>query len=224
VLRSEVNEGIRVSAIVGALRSGQGIADTRSRAAVTEVIQLWDASRRTGPVMPRAAENAGASGTPTRHNPDGSISWIVPVEINVRMPLLEPAAAQPVVALPVASTPAVRDAEKSSDEEDFSDRGGYEPGFIPGFTVPLPDFSGVGYRIAKNIKAKGTDDRFELRYHHFSVVMNAERRLAAFTACNIDGSRLKAINRQTKDITDHPTLKQLDAESLGPEATDAFRT
>lgn len=222
LLRTEVNEGIRISAIVRTLRKGQSVADARSRATVTEVIQLWDASQRNGPVAPRSAESADAASTPTRHNPDGSVSWIVPIEINVRLPLLAPAAAQPVVGPPFASTPIAADAEKKSDE-DFSDRGGYEPGFIPGFTVPLPDFSGVGYRIAKNLKATGTDDRFELRYHHFSVVMNAERRLAAFTACNIDGSRLKAINRQTKDITDNPTLKQLDAESLGPEASDAFR-
>ena len=112
--------------------------------------------------------------------------------------------------------------EKAGDE-DLSDRGGYEPGFIPGFVVPLPDFSGVGYRIAKDQSASGADNASELRYNHFSVVMNAERRLAAFTACNIDGSRIKAINRQTKAVTDDPTLQQLDAESFGAESSDAFR-
>jgi endonuclease G len=225
LLRSEVNEGIRISAIVKTLRRGQSIADSRSRATVTEVLQLWDESQRTGPVPPRAArENAdAATGATTRHNNDGSISWIVPIEINVRAPLLAPAVTPPIVS-PPAAAPAATDAEKkSSADDDFSDRGGYEPGFIPGFQVPLPDFSGVPYRIAKNLEATGTDDRFELRYHHFSVVMNAERRLAAFTACNIDGSRIKAINRQTKAVTDNPTLQQLDAESFGAEASDAFR-
>jgi endonuclease G, mitochondrial len=227
VLRSEVNEGIRVSAIVKAMRSGQFIADARGQARVTELLQLWDASRRNGPVAPPVNQESSdvATGAATRYNRDGSISWVVPIEINVRMPVLAPVSAQPPATPSVASTPPAKDAEKSrgSDDEHFGDRGGYEPGFIPGFQVPLPDFSRLGYRIAKNLDATDAGDRFELRYHHFSVVMNAERRLAAFTACNIDGSRIKAINRQTKAIADNPTLKQLDAESFGAEATDAFR-
>jgi endonuclease G len=62
--------------------------------------------------------------------------------------------------------------------------------------------------------------------HHFSVAMNAERRLAFFTACNIDGSRIKAIIRDTKTVIDKPTLKDLGVESLqaeGAEASDDFR-
>jgi len=225
LLRSDVNEGIRISAIVKTLRKADAIADPLSRVAVTEVIQLWDASRRNGPVAPPAAReglDVGVSAG-TRHNTDGSISWIVPVEINVRVPILSPAGGQPPVAPPVASRSAPAEAEKTSTEEDFSDRGGYESGFIPGFHVQLPDFSGVGYRTAKNLQATGADDPSELRYHHFSVVMNAERRLAAFTACNIDGSRIKAVNRETKAVKDNPTLHDLDAESLGAEASDAFR-
>jgi len=225
-LQSEVNEGIRISAIVKILRRGVSSADARSQATVTETLQVWDASRRDGPVAPPQERegSGGATDAGTRHNADGSISWLVPIEINVRAPLLTPHALQSGTQPLAVSTPAGLNAEKGgSSDEDLSDRGGYEPGFIPGLVVPLPDFSGVGYRIAKNLNATGADDPSELRYHHFSVVMNAERRLAAFTAVNIDGSRIKAINRQTKAVTDNPTLNQLDAESFGAEATDAFR-
>jgi endonuclease G, mitochondrial len=51
--------------------------------------------------------------------------------------------------------------------------------------------------------------------------MNAERRLAYFTACNIDGSRTKAINREDKTVIDNPTLDDLGVESIGAEGAEA---
>jgi endonuclease G len=112
------------------------------------------------------------------------------------------------------------------EQEDFSDRAGYEPGFVPGFVVPMPELKHVHHEAARNLDARRGDDPHELPYHHFSIVMNAERRLAFFTACNIDGRLTRHVNRQTKEVDEHPTLKQLDIESLdgqeGAEATDAF--
>jgi endonuclease G len=109
--------------------------------------------------------------------------------------------------------------------EDFSDRGGYEPGFIPGFVVPMPELDDVPGRPAENQLAEAGDDPHELRYHHFSIVMNADRRLAYFTACNIDGSRARAVVREDKSVIEDPTLKDLGVESIGAEgaeASDAF--
>jgi endonuclease G, mitochondrial len=112
------------------------------------------------------------------------------------------------------------------EQEDFSDRAGYEPGFVPGFVVPMPELKHVEHQPARNLEARQGDDPHELPYHHFSIVMNADRRLAFFTACNIDGRLTRHVNRQTKDVDEHPTLKQLDIESLDrqedAEATDAF--
>ncbi len=237
-LRRDVNEGIRVSSIVAALRDGVGTRDARSKQAIAEVLALWDTAERLGPVverpdagLSRGAAGLGGDGTRdlragARTNADGSTSYIFPIEITVRAPLLDTPRAPVEDAPRSASVPATEVRTEPSgreDADDYSDRGGYEPGFIPGFQVPLPDFSNVPYRVARNQEATGNDDEHELRYHHFSIVMNADRRLASFTACNIDGSRIKAINRETKVVTDDPTLKQLDAESLGPEASDDFR-
>src|SRR5688572_19423464 len=220
LLRTEVNEGIRISAIVKALREGVGVRDARTQEKVAEAIQLWG-TRRSAPVAPREERAVPVAGA--RANADGSISWFFPIEISVRAPMLAPAVAPPPPVVAPPPPPGQLEEERRSGAEDLSDRGGYEPGFIPGFDVPLPDFSGVGYRIAKNLQSTGAEDQFELRYHHFSVVMNAERRLAAFTACNIDGSRIKHVNRETKVVTSNPTLHLLDAESFGAEASDAFR-
>lgn len=43
--------------------------------------------------------------------------------------------------------------------------------------------------------AKLKDNSEVLTYHHFSIVMNAERRLAFFTAVNVDGRQLQHIER-----------------------------
>ena len=240
-LSREINEGIRISAIVNALRKASDQAG--GNAALRRAIALWDEAKRrpvgvvslpgqgeeeAGKPAPAAKPGADAAG---RLNADGSVTWVFPIEISVRAPLL---------AVPASAAPGQRDqpverprqtvtglAEAATwKTENFDDRGGYEPGFVPGFVVPLPKHGGAKWRAAKNQLAKPDDDPFELRYHHFSVVMNAERRLAYFTACNIDGSRIKAVNREDKVVIDDPTLRDLGVESIGAEgaeASDAFR-
>lgn len=229
VLRKDVNEGIRISAIVRALRdratslSGQGTQRLR------DLLALWDSSKRSGPVAP-SAEAAPATtaseaiGREARSRSDGSITWTFPIEISVRAPLIgtstEAPVAAPAVQPPAGAVPGQGPERAARRAIDFSDRGGYEPGFIPGFVIPLPDYSGVDYRMAKNQRPlEGAEDLRELPYHHFSVFINADRRLLAFTACNIDGRRLAAVNRKTKDVNLDPTLSD-----LGAEASDDFQT
>ncbi|WP_421857104.1 DNA/RNA non-specific endonuclease [Oricola sp.] len=71
----------------------------------------------------------------------------------------------------------------------LDDREGYNPQFLGGgktVEVPMPALNALQMRQA----AKLEDDSIELKYTHFSLVMNAERRLAFFTAVNIDGTDL----------------------------------
>ena len=58
-------------------------------------------------------------------------------------------------------------------------RGGYDPDFL-GVRVPLPTARHPGDC------ATLADGSIELTYYHFSVVMNRKRRLALFTASNVD--------------------------------------
>ncbi|MFC5770887.1 DNA/RNA non-specific endonuclease [Thauera sinica] len=239
-LRTDVNEGIRISAIVTALRGRIGSMGRRSDDAVRSVLGIWDRSARSGPVGPHGEAAAGepnsevhATGSrpamSQRVSSDGIVTWTLPLEISVRMPWAgAPALAEgtsqaaPPVPSAAPSPPAfVRQTAESA--EDFSDRDGYEPGFIPGFIVPLPEVSNLRYRLARNRFAVHGEDPHELQYHHFSIVMNAERRLAAFTACNINGRRVVAVNRQTKQTNTAPTLEDLGVEALeGAEASDDF--
>ncbi len=239
-LAREINEGIRISAIVSDLR--ERIRDRNSGSAVRAALALWDGAgrgtassapplagdRRTGADDSPAAERPSGAAT-ALSNPDGSVTWTFPIEINVRAPLIPGVSGAPqrTVGGQADAAPASSGAEASTwKTEDFDDRGGYEPGFLPGYIVPLPNTAAMPWRLAQNQLPSDGDDPHELRYHHFSIAMNADRRLACFTAVNIDGSRVKAVNRTDKTVTDDPTLAQLGVESLGAEgaeASDAFR-
>ncbi len=84
------------------------------------------------------------------------------------------------------------DAPDSEAPRNLDRREGYVPGFLDGFTVPLPDWTKVR-GIAPRTDGAATP---LLPYTHFSILMNGDRRLAAFTASNIDGEQAVAIKRK----------------------------
>ena len=97
-----------------------------------------------------------------------------------------------------------RDAAGIQIDPDYSDRKGYDPGFLgaDGQPVELPVLTeALAAQAALNTRATG-EPRHVLPYHHFSVVLNKERRLAFFTAVNIDGSTSKDFDRNTGVMSD----------------------
>jgi DNA/RNA endonuclease G (NUC1) len=80
-------------------------------------------------------------------------------------------------------------------------RRGYQPDFLElddGRPVPLPTLT------AKRVAARLEDDSLELKYHKFSIVMHKQRRMALFTASNVDWrAALRTVNGRK------PTRKQL---------------
>jgi endonuclease G len=71
-------------------------------------------------------------------------------------------------------------------------RAGYDPGFLRR-SVPLPAPSELNRGDVARLTGSS---EVELRYQHFSIVMNRSRRLAMFTAVNIDGGQLREIKRE----------------------------
>jgi endonuclease G len=94
-----------------------------------------------------------------------------------------------VPALESRGEDLIREARITADE--LADRAGYDSEFL-GDAVPLPV---PVTELAKQVTPVGDDLGGELRYRHFSVVMHSKRRLAIFTACNIDGGRAYRITR-----------------------------
>jgi endonuclease G len=164
-LRSDVNEGVRISAIVKNLRAQAGSLSGRPADALRHVLQLWSGLPRSDPVGPasagqtvlvgaqaRESSHAGV-GIQPRAREDGTVTWTIPLELSVRLPF--PLGGQSGAAGPAITSPPVPPvpvpvevrgeaaAPRPKSAEDFSDRNGYEPGFIQGFVIAPPDTSGV---------------------------------------------------------------------------------
>jgi endonuclease G len=75
-----------------------------------------------------------------------------------------------------------------SEPDFFTNVDGYNPDFLSR-SIPLPAIRSEADR-ARIARIQGTSET-ELKYTHFSVVFDAERRFARFTAVNIDGTQLK---------------------------------
>lgn len=77
---------------------------------------------------------------------------------------------------------------------DLSGRLGYDPDFLgtSSLRIPLPELN----YLQETRLARTADGETELKYMHFSVVMNAQRRLAFYAAANIDGTELRRPRRQ----------------------------
>jgi endonuclease G, mitochondrial len=69
-------------------------------------------------------------------------------------------------------------------EEDLSNRKGYDERFL-GVRVPMPKV------VDRKIVSKLDSGAYRLPYEHFTVVMHRTRRLALFTASNVDANPVK---------------------------------
>lgn len=88
---------------------------------------------------------------------------------------------------------------------------GYEAGFLgEGFPVPLPE---VKAELSGDIAQPSGDDKI-LHYTHFSILMSKSRRLAYYTASNIDGANRKDIKRSGDKWYYDPRISQ--AYQCGP--------
>lgn len=223
----EINEGIRISAIVEHLRGLESSLPQQQRLLLASILNR----ESRGPVADSRAANQTHSNY--RMESDGRVTWQIPIEFSVRLPWLSP----PVDREPVADiTPALDIAPRrtmdATDSEasvkpstNYSRGSGYRADFIDGFTVPLPKLNADLQAIAAlNQQAGDSDDPYELKYHHFSIVMNGRRRLAFFAACNIDGATAKHVDRKTGDVSDlEPNDSRLESlASEGAEASDKW--
>lgn len=128
---------------------------------------------------------------------------------------------------PVALTVALWDTEESPKTgvpptaileiaepslEWYSGSTGYDPGFLAQ-RVPLPSLSA---EQQKDVALLGDSASYELKYTHFSVVMCGSRRLAYFTAVNIDGSKLQKLQRGRDAWYFDPRIAR--ESQMGPDA------
>ncbi|GHF50117.1 endonuclease G [Deinococcus metalli] len=193
-LGTQVNEGVRISAIVEALRAALPTLPAAARPYLEEVLAAPPLPRpQPGtaglPVLGTAERSAPTQrSAPAPATVEAHLS--VPLEITVRL-----GTPGRVAVSPGGSTTLPAPAERVRIDRDYANRRGFDPAFLPGVTLSVADIvAPVREQVAP---LRSGDSRGELKYQHFSIVMNAARRLAILTATNIDGSTYIPIDRGT---------------------------
>lgn len=95
------------------------------------------------------------------------------------------------ILLPTLTSPQEGGSEEKlvrRKNHEFKDANGYSPGFLgPGFEIPLPR---VTSEVLHELAPLKNSDETELKYEHYSLKMNRERRTAFYVAGNVDGPQL----------------------------------
>jgi endonuclease G, mitochondrial len=205
----EVNEGIRVSSIVRHLRRNMGSysAEMRPRLEAALASVGGEAHGAEGPIEPVRRSRAPS----VEVDEQGRATWTVPIEISVRLPVAgERPEPRPGLAVPAPV------AERSETADAYADRKGYMPHFLPHFELPLPRLGpSIEGDAARLLDLAPGENPFELKYHHFSVIMNRRRRLAFVTACMIDGATSKSIGRRSRRVGELSADDRGLAETVG---------
>lgn len=85
---------------------------------------------------------------------------------------------------------------RTTPPEEFHGRRGYDTEFLENFKVALPARTGARKGDEAPVPSGAGS---LLHYEHFSLILSKSRRIAMFTACNIDGAESKKIKR-SKDV------------------------
>lgn len=210
-----VNEGVRISAIYMDLARKLDGLPAAWKPLLQETLAYQDdvTVAPLGPTLspprpsptPLAPEalskpiTAKASMTTLSVSTSNAVKLTIPLEITVSVGGVSQDSSS-AVAGPAADIPKLltRGAEAVKVDQDYADRRGYSPQFIPDLEIDLPTTSA---KLAAQIAAlRPEEPRFadgELKYEHFSLKMNKTKRIAAFTATNIDGRKYLTVDRGT---------------------------
>jgi endonuclease G len=185
------NEGVRISAICTHLAAAQ--VSAAYRPALTGLLQSVGEDLASLPAI--RSQQRGAAMTTTTTTPAAAerlYQVVVNGTANFYANAPAPAAqvTRAVAALPAAAPSTIE--KKLRFDPDYGHRRGYQKDFLD-VDVPLPDVSAA--RAGELLKSNGHP--LVLKYHHYSLVMNRQRRLMMWSAVNVDYTKSK--RRKTRD-------------------------
>ncbi|MVT50073.1 hypothetical protein GPL17_06170 [Bradyrhizobium yuanmingense] len=203
------NEGVRVSSLLAEFRKlpldpikrellAPVLASQLPTADVDRIREFSNIPVRppVRPAMERPREKAAKSNRTGRRPPVPSAT----IELPLRLTLSLGGRDAEIDLVRATYTPTRSSSADLLDEaiepEEYADRDGYDRRFL-GVNVPLPTIK-ERTRFGKLLRvprpARRTD-RFELRYHRFSILMNEIRRLAYVSACNVNFDPPASVSR-----------------------------
>jgi endonuclease G len=200
------NEGIRISHIVDFIQK----AEIKDHETPWRNELLSAAMTSDAPAVTPEKEDETKMEKPEKLSPDtfkpttdlphnllgGSITFTGPVNITFNIggagktSPAQRADESKTLAESGGETPSAEFQESIKPDKDYENRPGYDPRFL-GFSIPLPK---LGTKIRKEAftgwqNNGGTATApYELKYYHYSVIMNRKRRLAVVSAVNFDAN------------------------------------
>lgn len=194
------NEGTRISSIAKYL-GGVKMSDPKQQAMLNELM-----ANTTDPVDELAYESANPITKPSAplaqmggQGSNNVFNLSGPVTIHVYAPSGASNVSAPAILPSPAPVIAVEKAMRF--DPDYDAREGYDPSFLDPeneeFAVPTPRVEEVRDREL----IKDSDGRpLVLKYHHFELVMNKDRRLQMWSAANVDYDPDLKSNRDRKEF------------------------
>jgi len=189
------NEGVRISALVESLR-----AKTLDRPGQQAILDVLLGSTGDPLLLVSAVPPIDTGRTPALPDGDTDMSpvrfeFTGPVTINVGGSGVAIALPQ----VPPAITPPGSDGDAPEKvlrfDEEYAKRTtrGYKPSFLKGWNIPVPTINNT--HDGKPLAGTNGKPRV-IPYYHYSLVMNRDRRLLAWSAANVDYS--EAARKHTK--------------------------
>ncbi|MFN6552368.1 DNA/RNA non-specific endonuclease [Mycolicibacterium septicum] len=199
----DCNEGIRISAIIEALRIRHDQLPSGLRDLLAEALNP-PASATPLEATTTVPGQVTGGGTPVVGASPSVVTadlFLPRLTITGNVPGLNSSA--PIVAItdeaPAAAQPSILE-RNDAPNPDYSNRSGYDPEFlskaVAGPSIPAKLLAQCA--VPKGLRRSTAN--VVLRYHHFSLVIRADRRMPLFTIVNIDGRRLRKINRTTGEV------------------------
>lgn len=172
------NEGIRVSSLVARIRDLAASAGGTAQELLERVLEVGEQAERDGVFTPRipAPQPSNREARPRSESepvvsaPSGSVSVQVPLTVTVTV------GAAGVAGLGVGAL-----ERREPSVADYADREGFDRDFL-GVRVEFPTPQNT---IAGNVATLSGSPETEVRYDHFSVLMNRARRLAYVSGGNL---------------------------------------
>jgi endonuclease G len=200
-----------------AMQGGDVLATAYARAA---------APRETGTAVPDADPGGVAGNGVAAGGPGRIVLGSLVLELNGGLLGIPSTASRAIPAPAPAPPPAPMDGDSGAAESfkepvvdtDYASRTGFDTDFL-GLRTPLPELADPSLAAAMH------DGRTVIPYEHFSVVLHRERRLAIFTASNVDGSaaakRPEAGRKYTREALTGLTSSQMEKWVLDPRLPEA---
>jgi endonuclease G, mitochondrial len=192
-------------------------ADTRSAPPHNESI-VSPPSIHQGALM----SNTNNRTTASAMSADGTVRISIPLEISIR--LADPTMLQAVsttsqtVDTSVVTKTLTHASEALKIDQNYENRSGYNKNFIDGVKLPLPTLSAALKRAIAPLRGSTDATNGLLNYEHFSLVLHKTRRMAIYSATNIDGATYLSIDRKTGEVSGAEAEKWFKE----PRVSDAF--